>query len=915
MDITFGMHLDGVQWSERSAAIGTVRIGPNGFLGILETELGLSKPSIHPVHRIDAYMKRLEKLDCESAWFHESFSVDSWSVSRQLLKWRDELIEAGWTGEVMANASPRLKTLCNLEDIDIPLPAGYSYRMREVIKSLGEGFPVHIESVCLLEPESMLPPVWAEVISLLKKHGTNISVCKESIIPKDENNLSRIQGVLKSGEVESELSLEDDSVILLNADNEWEAAENLALWLSLKQKDKENLTIICGMDTTILDQCLKLHGLPCLGRAEYSKWREMQQILPLVLLNAWKPVDIRSLVELLSLTIAPFPKWVCGYLLRAISKEPGVNGRAWNKALDKIEEIQKQRLADNGDKKADENAKAFVKEIQSLLVEDRFDPVEGIPEGKLRERCEGIIGLLGWRLEKEPILKEVVSQVREMQKLSEGKVNISRLTLERMLDAVIGMGSVSGDVREEAGKWKAVDHPGQVVDSCGELVWWGFNDLGDETQTFWSDSERKALKGAGALLEEPKDMRLREANAWKRALMCSEKRFVAIYIKQMEGNEAYHHPYWDSILCAAKKTGNAPSEDSIKNCFIKECKSLSQKRDWEFAGRRTVLYEEPEVKIMPDKKEYSVTKSVMKPPERLSYSQMSTLIGCPMKWALEYHAGLRLPESQAIPSGNQMIGTLCHRIIEELYETENKIDTVDAIEKAGQLYDRLIPSMASELLLEGNSIMKQRYRTSIVEAVRQLVAAINNIGLRVEKTEAQLSAEIEGIPFIGYADLLLRDRDENTFIIDMKWSSSSKYRRQELEEGNALQLAAYAWMIRSAEPEKMVHAGYFMLAQGEMITDSNILAEEACNSPYTLEQVWSMGTSSMKKEYKRLDSGLIEVRGVMELIEARNRNIKEEKIREELKLARDMDGELYISPPCRFCDFKYLCGFSGGCYE
>jgi len=103
------MYLDGVPWSNKFASIGEVRTGPLGFLSILETRLGLTGISVHPVHRIDEYMKRMQHIDCDSAWFHDSFAVDPWSTARQMLLWRDELIEAGWQGGMNTVGSSRLR--------------------------------------------------------------------------------------------------------------------------------------------------------------------------------------------------------------------------------------------------------------------------------------------------------------------------------------------------------------------------------------------------------------------------------------------------------------------------------------------------------------------------------------------------------------------------------------------------------------------------------------------------------------------------------------------------------------------------------------------------------------------------------------------------------------------------------------
>ncbi|MEN6350957.1 MAG: hypothetical protein ABFD08_16375, partial [Syntrophomonas sp.] len=81
MKILFGMYLDGAVWSRQPSCLGQVRTGPRGLLTILETRLGLSGLNVHPVTRIDEYMKRMSHIDHESAWFHKSFAVDPWSTA------------------------------------------------------------------------------------------------------------------------------------------------------------------------------------------------------------------------------------------------------------------------------------------------------------------------------------------------------------------------------------------------------------------------------------------------------------------------------------------------------------------------------------------------------------------------------------------------------------------------------------------------------------------------------------------------------------------------------------------------------------------------------------------------------------------------------------------------------------------
>lgn len=908
MRIVFGMQLDGTIWSNENASIGEVRTGPMGLLSILETRLGIGMQSVHPVYRIDEYMKRLQLIDRESIWFHESFAIDPWSTARQLLEWRDELVEAGWDGQAIPSGSLRLDALTELECADVPLSGGRSDQLRRVTACLKCGIPAHIESIILAEPSSMLAPAWRHVFELLQSQGTNITCLSMPDRRTQGGNLSRIQAVIGGIDVQGTLSPDDDTLILLKTDNEWEAAEHMALWLASKNEANDQVAIICGMDTSVLDQALKRHGLPRLGRTAPSRWREIQQLLPLTLANAWQPVDIRLVVELLSLTLSVFPKWVCKIILKAVAEEPGIGGRAWNHALSKVSEKYKDFLAEKDDPESEEKAEALIRSIQSLLVNDRFDSVEGIPEAKLSERCQVLIDRLAWQAGDMPILTEVINQAREMQKLSLGKGCIPRITLERMLDTIIGPGNTLDDINEEAAPWHVVDHPGQITDVRGEIIWWGFNTPATSSPTYWSPQERSALATYGIFLEETRSFRSREAYDWQKGLMHADKRFIAIYISQIDGEESEHHPYWDTIWSAASRIADGLPNDAVKRYIYSECSDFSHIGDWQFAGRKSTLQSVQKAETSPVTARYTVPSSVIKAAERLSYTQMNTLIGCPFKWTLEYHAGLQPAESQSIPTGNQMIGTFCHRIIEELYSETNHLDADNAYEKTGYLFDSLITSMASELLLEGNAAERQRYKTSITEAVRQLVEAINRMQLTVEKTEALLEGTVDGIPYKGFSDMLLRDSGGHPFVLDMKWSSSLKYRRKEIEEGTSLQLAAYAWMLRSAEPSHQVHTGYFMLAQGQLLSSSPMLADEAVKTPYNLEDIWDMGVASLRNVLEILESGTVEARGIIEKAKAQELELSEEKAIEKFKDECRKKGLLYQSPPCMFCDFVRLCG-------
>src|SRR5699024_8958592 len=75
-------------------------------------------------------------------------------------------------------------------------------------------------------------------------------------------------------------------------------------------------------------------------------------------------------------------------------------------------------------------------------------------------------------------------------------------------------------------------------------------------------------------------------------------------------------------------------------------------------------------------------------PEKLSFTQIEQLLSDPLGWTLERAIGIRRGFSSEVPTGNRMIGTFVHAIVEELISrvaatngalptTQNIADTFD----------------------------------------------------------------------------------------------------------------------------------------------------------------------------------------------------------------------------------------------
>ncbi|MDR1905094.1 MAG: hypothetical protein LBQ88_22790, partial [Treponema sp.] len=255
MKITFGLNLNNAEWSESPAALGEIRFGPERMLSFLQTRLGLGGNGEPAVLRIDQYRRRLAAVIAGASgdvWFQKSFELDPWSTATQLLSWRDELILAGWNRPALpADHSKRLAALSAVEGRTEPLAQGTADTLREVLDELDAFDASCIQSIELAEPPELLPHLWQLVFNKLGVMGVPV----------------------KKAPPQAPINLLEDSLVLLEADTEWEAAEALAMWLAADKEANKKVNMIVPGASGVLGTALHRLGLPRTGSGESSKWR------------------------------------------------------------------------------------------------------------------------------------------------------------------------------------------------------------------------------------------------------------------------------------------------------------------------------------------------------------------------------------------------------------------------------------------------------------------------------------------------------------------------------------------------------------------------------------------------------------------------------------------------------------------
>ena len=896
MHIIFGWGLDGHSYPPTAtgcvAAIGQPVVGPTGLLNLLEVSLGLAGPTMPAPVRIARYQGRLRVLDDGRQFYSQSFARDAWATAKQILAWRDELCAAGWTGAPIVGGGQRLATLAKLEMASAQtLGRSIGERVQAVLKSLCDVDDLDIDRVDVTSPESMLPSMWQRLLAQLR----NIGVIVRALPPRcaaEGNDLAAVQRSLL-GERLSQFA-GDGSFVLLDAEDEWQAADAVASWLAAG--DNSATVIVRGSGGIALDEACSRQGLPRPGRTEASPLRSALQVLPLALEIIWDPLDPARLLEFLSLPQSPLPPSVARRFVRALVEQPGIGNPQWLAAWsESIEKLAEWQSADGLDAIALEKEVDDARQAWRFWLEpERFDRSEGIPSSRAQEVCQRIVR---WSAgiasrDDDPLFFAAASNASALSEAiaALGAERIPAIQLGRMVDAVTAAGQSAPTATGEAAPWSVIDESGQIWGPAESVVWWSFcGEVSPPSRHPWASKELAALAAAGAQIESIEDSFLREAAGWRQAILNARSRVILVAPRRLAGEPTAPHPLWHEIFA------NLGTARAVPRAIF-SARSIAGAGEVRVAGRVLKRCAVAPLSLPVAHRRWTVPPLTVRRRETESITSVKQLIECPLAWALKYGAYIRPGALNVLPNDDKLIGTVAHAIVERLFEQRNAWRPDEAANEASRLFDDLAVELAAPLLRVGNSVEYQRAKVGVVDAIRQFVIIISKAGLTMRGCEQEIEVPFEpGQKFGGFLDLALEDARGNSIIIDLKWSKRDRYRRDEVREGRALQLAAYAWLEEQSGRQPM-GAGYFMMRQQTLLFTEPVPFSEAHHVPGSdLQQTWRDLRQAYVQRMAQLEAGELIVKGVP---------ADEEDA--------DVDPMPQIEAGCRFCDYRPLCGAPNG---
>ncbi|HEX7080641.1 MAG TPA: PD-(D/E)XK nuclease family protein [Gammaproteobacteria bacterium] len=897
MIVHFGLRLDGMQPAAPVTAAGEVALGPARWLDVLEQQLGLPPAAARPAEALLAYRACLEDLDGPARFYHRSFAVDPIGVASTLLQWRAEWYEAGWDGRFDSSVSRRLGDLADVERLARErVPPTPGQRLRRIAAALDGGLVTQVRRVVLHdEPESM-PAAWRRVLAHFDcqtapgvalranaAEGTDLFAIQQALLAVEASG--------DGGAPEPIELAGDSSLVVVRGVSRDLSAQALGEYLR-KTKAPDETVVIAERDGIIVDNALERVGLPRAGFQHYSRFRAVTQVLKLCLGLVWRPVDAELLLEFLLHPVGPLPRRVRSALAAAVAGAPGVGGRAWQEALEKIAERERranapapaapaearqdgpagawvQLEADFGEAAA-ERIDRLMADIRYWLACERFAPSEGAPIGVLVERTQRCATWLARRLgaasggeadlyaaahaQSEALIAALASRA------ARGVRRIPRLELERLVDEVAGH-SPDPATFAEAGHVRAATDPAAITATWPTVIWWDLAPTPARVGYPWSRAELDELAAHGVALPAPEETIRARTREWLRPILNARSQLILAVHDRDEG----HHPIWSRLTSLARGFNEVRIEDIL------------------LGGARGpaipaigVETEALEVKPLPGKRRWWHLPPGCPIPRRdaESYSSLSKLAYHPHQWVLRYAARLAPGRAASLASGPLLYGNLAHRLFESYFDAFPELPpALSADEESrvrlwiGRTLPRIIAQEGAVLDGRGMGVTREQVVTTLEDALLALLRHLVEAGVARAAAEQWLDVALPAAGgdarLCGAIDLLLTDRRGREIVLDVKWSNLER-RGRELAENRALQLATYAYMRKTdGAVGRWPEQAYFIVRSGDVVArDTRVFPSAVpypAEAPESIEQVWMRLAATCDWRRAQLERGAIEV--------------------------------------------------------
>lgn len=854
MRVVFAEAFDGGAWpgplAGRGAVLGESWVGPLGLLGILETGLGLSGPRDgSDAERAASLVSALHGREGPWSLSLEN-GADPMAVARAVLRLRDALLLAGLP-PAEASAARLGARLAACVEVSRGVRVGLPERIAAVATAAARR-RLDVERIELVDEPPW--PALARALEVLAAQGVQVVARPVEVAPAGGDlAAARSSGFAPAG---------DGSLQLLRGDSlDDTAAEVAAHVAALRQGGAERVLLVSP--DSALDAALARMGLPTVGARGEPGDDVFLQVAPLLVALAWHERDPERALELLSLPLGPVRRRVAHRLAAALTEQPAVGSNAWQQAL-------AAALAG-----LPEGERAHSAERVAAIFEGPT-AAESMPLSLLEARLSLARRWLQGRQARsaDAALVSALMQVSQATRIARalGAASLSRLEVSRVLAEATAAVRPRGPRPALAGI-DVVNDAGAVCGPAAHVVWWGFSAAAEAPlrNPMLSAQERAGLLAAGAELPSAAALAERRARAWARPLLgASTSLLLACSRRDARGEEQHPHPLWDEIIARA-------GGDEAAAPLVRRGSSWA-------ASLRTRSFRQRDLPVPSGA--WQAPPGLVPQPETESPSHRAALLGCTFHAAME-RAGLR-SRPRALPGARALFGGLAHEVLAATLRQRPK-SAADAALLARAAFAEILPRRAATLLRPEEQTQRQRAQETIAHAAAVLVDTLVERGMEVRAVEEEIVKEGAGRAVRGRPDLVVGDP---LVVVDFK-SGQDRERRQALEDGVAVQLVAYAALLRSAG-EPWPELAWFQVRSARLFTTSVELGgSHAIEPSHTVDESHVRFKRRAQRAECELEQGSLCAPGV--------------GVRAPVAPPPE-DGELSVPPPCDTCAWGALCG-------
>lgn len=871
------LHCEGLRPLEGTAEFNTVWGGPNQLLAWLENQLGLRGPDVSFTERIVQHLRRFEAVPASS--YRQSLTVDRWSTAEDLLKRRDELWMAGWDGKETARLPAIVRDLAKAEALGGPVGPGIPERLQAVLQAFASGRLLPPHTVHLAEAPTDWPALWQRVLQHLTPSRSDPPHAQAPA----GSALRQVQTALLNGTAATVAP--DQSLRAVQAGSRHTACHAVAALIRANLQVAGKTVVYCEDEQTalVLDAMLESLGLPTMGVARRSRAQPAFQVLPLALRLCREPVDPYVLLDFLLLPINPIKQSVAYKLASALEEQPGYGSDAWNRAVATLLTTE-----------ADPDGK-LKEHLDAWLGGQRIPYAQDYPFELVLDRCKLVARWAAGRaqlLDESPdaaegltqALKSAASQAKALGELAAtyGKT-IPEPQLERLLDAVMDTGATVVPYTARSGGPTWVSSLAQVPPGTHLLIW-----LGTATdRTFkspWEVEELRELRAAGITVDAGQSMLRSYRKAERHGLATAQ----SLAVVQIHTNEETHtHPLWLQIAAILTPTP-FPRLDGL----------LAGQTDplWSFELGRT-----PDHPPQPVRPVWNIPRQFIEAPTSFSATSMQTQLACPLKWFLEYGAGIRPSPIVSIPEENRLKGLFAHDLLAQVFGVGGALPSAgEACRQVEQAFDKLLARNAAPLAQPRRIQEKTRLLDELLSSTKTLVQALERGGYRITAMEAPVTGEVRGKPLKGSIDCLI-EGPSGEAVVDFKFGGFATHKKM-LEEGTAVQLATYAHARETMTGKPVQGVAYLILERARLMTPTGSPltgadASEQVQGP-AIQSTWSNFQAALDRA-----SGWLEGREPVAARPLQDPTMWPQGV----ELVLDPDGKREPDV-CRYCEFRVFCG-------